>query len=282
MIFAKKRYVLFVGKTCIDSGLVVLKSEPVFYGNEAIPYTKETLPQALRQARSLSKSKKIRVVLSEELVYVTEVSFSAGTLITRTLVAEKAQASIPEDLRETDWDFQTLQYTEKQKNKDFVAVQVAVVEKVFSQSFHQALQEVPLLIESIVPESSVLASLEREAAEVSVIVAADRESIVFCAVESGFVLTTCVKRGGDIEKDLSEFLLFVGEKSEEKIKRIIFSHCGEAPSAFLEKFSGAGYECIERDYNPLIGAALQTNISGRDEDTLNIADAFLSVRKHVW
>lgn len=278
MIFAKKRYVLFVGKNFIDSGLVILKNEPVFDGNEAIPYTSETFPEVLRQIKSLSKGRKIRVVLSEELVYVTEISFPVDTRITRTLVEERAQASVPEDLRETDWDFQTLHYTEKQKSEG-TTVQVAVVERNFSQAFHAALHEVSLPIESIMPESYVLASLERDAEGISVIAEADRESVVFSAVEGGFVLATCVKKNGDIQKDLADFLAFVAEKREKKSDRIIFSHLGEIPPEFLGKFAEEGYECIERDYNPLIGATLQTKISGKDEDVLNIMDAFSPVQR---
>lgn len=281
MLFTKKRYVVFVDKQYINSGLVVLKSEPLFYGNEGLPYTTETLSVVLAQVRSLSKGKKIRVVLGEELVYVTELSFPAGTIITRELVQSEAEASIPENVRETEWDFQTLRYAAKEKDEEAVSVQVAVVEHTFSQSLRRALEVVPLSIECILPESCVLAHLERATKGLFVIAKAHRETLILTAVENGSVAATFVKRGSDAQKSLEDFIRFIALRKGKKVDRIIFSHFFDAADGLVEVFTTQGYVCEKKDYNLLIGAMFEENLSGEDEDVLNIG-VVMSTRKNFF
>lgn len=269
MFFKKHFFVSFISKHFIDSGYITVGKKILFEGAEAFEYTEETFSETFKKIGEVSKGK-VRIVLSEELVYVTELSFPSGTRITRDVVLEKAEQSIPEDLRKTAWDFQTLHYAEKSKEKGEILVQVAVIEKSFSDIFRAALTTNPLAIESIFPESYVFANFEKEEAGVAVIVAQNRESVLICAVEDGFAIVTRVEEGGITIDKVREFLQFLSLSKGKKAERIIFSRFTEEDFSLFLPLADEGYEILARDYNPLIGAALHKKVTGKDEDVLNI------------
>lgn len=275
-MFEKKRYVLFVGKRFIEPGMVTLGKTASFEGGEALSYTSETLADALRNIRERTTGK-VRVVLSEELVYVTEISFPASTSVTRESIREKAEEFIPDDLHDSQWDFETLHYTEKRKESETL-VQVAMIERSFAEALKAALAIVSLPLESVVPESYALASFVADREGVSVIVERDRESTTLIATEQGSVISTYVQDSVTTD-DLSLFLGFVKGKGKE-VKRIVFSHFAEEEVAPFRIFEEQGYEVLAENYNPLIGAAAQ-DISGRDEAVLNI-DMFRTNKKPWW
>lgn len=279
-MFSKKRFVIFISKQFIDPGFVTLGETPLFEGGEAFSYTKETLAESLKKIKEISKGK-IRIVLGEELVYVAELSFPNKTIITRELVQKKTEEIIPEDLKQTEWDFQALQYKEKSKDTREIVVQVAVIEKSFSDSFRQALITNPLPIESIYPESYVLANLESGATGVSVIIEQDRGLSVLCAVEDGFSIASRVQKEAVMIEDVKVFIDFLLSYKGKKIERIIFSHFSEEVMTPFLNLADEGYTVLAKDYNPLVGAALQEKISGKDEDILNI-DIFSLAEKKVW
>lgn len=277
-MFRKKHFVIFIGKHFIEPGVVTLGSTPSFEGYEPLAYTIETLPEDLRRVGGLTEGRNVRVVLSEELVYVTELSFLSGIRITRESVRQKAEESIPEDLRATEWDFQTLHYAEKREQKAETSVQVAVMERSFVEAFRKALESAPLPLESIVPESYVLASLTADQEGVSVIVEADRESTVLVATERGSVIATYVK-GAVTPDDVAAFLVFVKEKNKA-VKRIIFSHFSEEETGPFRAIMEEGHEILMENLNPLVGATSQ-EVSGKDEMVLNI-DMFRSDLTRPW
>lgn len=279
-MFSKKHPVLFISKHFIDPGYVTVGRQVSFDGFEALAYAEETLPDVLRQIQALFR-KSIRVVLSEELAYVTEISFPAGTSVTRDLVRRAVEEAAPEDLRATAWDFQTLRYAKKQESGTGILVQAAVMEGKFFHMFRQALELVPLPIESIVPESYALAQLAVGYEGVSLLVVRDRESTLLAAVENGVVIAARMQ-GGDIAiAHIEGFLSFVAARKGRKVARIIFSHFTDEETAPFQKLTADGYELIRDDYNPLIGAALIRRTKGRDEEVLSL-DVTLSERTASW
>lgn len=279
-LFQKKHAVLFISKHFVDPGRVAAGRKVSFDGFEAIAYTPDTLPEVLRQLQVVLQGN-TRVVLSEELVYVTGLSFSAGTHLTRDLVRRAVEASTPEDLRSTEWDFQTLHYAKKQETKTEILVQAAVIEGKFFRMFAQALEAVPLPIESIVPESYALAQLTANYDGASLLVARDRESTLLALVDKGFVIATRVERDTITLAHIEGFLSFVSAHKSRKTVRIIFSHFTEGEMVSFQELTTDGHELIQEDCNPLVGAAIQTPIRGKDEEILNL-NAFLLDRNVSW
>lgn len=278
-MFSKKHFILYISKHFIDPGLVTIGKNISFEGFEALAYDENTLADVLRQIRLLRKN--FRVVLSDELVYVTELAFPAGTSLTRDLVRRSLESAIPEDLRLTVWDFQTLKYIKKKETETEILVQAAVMEGKFFRTFSQALQSVPLDIESIVPESYALSRLAADYSGVSLLAARGRESVLLAAVENGFVIAASVEREELTLATIEKFISFVSERKSGKAARIIFSHFTEDEMLDFQKLQTGGYELIQADYNPLVGAALQTRVSGKDEEVLNL-NTFLFEKKTNW
>lgn len=268
------RYTLFIGKNFIDPGFVTLRKEPIFESGDPLAYTLETLPDVLSQLQAAS-SKRIRIVLAEELVYVVGLTFPVDFSLTRTLIQEKAAESIPEDLQSTEWDFQTIAYAKKSETDKETLVQVVVVKKTFAEAFKQALRVTPLPIECILPESYLLAQAAASLDGVSVIVTLGRETVLFSTVERGFVIATSIKTGEVKPDDLASFLDFVTIQKLKKVERVIFSRFSPEAVEPFQTLVEERCELVVADYNPSVIAAVQKKISGRDETVLNI-DIFRS------
>jgi hypothetical protein len=278
-MFSKKYPVIFISQGFIDPGIVTIGKEITFDGWEALAYTPDTLPDVLKQVKAFFR-KSVRIVLSEELVYVTGLSFPAGTLITRELVRQTLEENIPENLRATEWDFRTLHYVKKQKTSE-ILVQAAVIEEQFFRVLEQVFKAVPLPVASILPESCALSQVVANQTGVLLLVARGRESVLLCAAEDGFVIATRVKRGEISLSDVEEFLRFVAEHKLKKIQKIIFSHFAKEEMQLFQKLSADGYTLTSQDCNPLIGAALDNAIAGKDEEVLNL-NAFLYDKQKRW
>lgn len=276
-MFSQRHPVLFISKGFIEPGQVTVAQELRFEGGAAVPYTLSTLREALEQIPGIAH-RPVRLVLSEELVYVAALSFPQKTKLTREVVRVRAEETIPEDLRTTEWDFRTMRYMKHSETAESVSVQVAVIEHSFAQALEAVLQESTFSVASILPESYVLASFEKDAEGVTVIVEQDREGVLLIAALGGFVLLTSVKPGLLSDEAVVErFLSFVEEKGE-KVARVIGSHLEDA--ALLASLQGKGYTCLEQSYNPLLGV-FSEKISGRDENVLNL-NVFSERSAHSW
>lgn len=276
-MFSKKHPALFISSGFIEPGNVTVSRELLFEGGEVLPYDRETFRQTLSQAL-VSTDKEARLVLSEELVYVTTLLFPAGTKLTRELVRSRAEETIPEDLRATAWDFRTMRYRETIGEEGRILVQVAVVEGGFSDVLSKALAEQDFSVEAILPESSVLASLVATKEGVTVIVEQDRERILFIACESNLVLSTQTKQGALEYPSLKAFLLFVSSVLEKKIESIVLSHVSDAE--LKDRLEKDGYTYEEQSLNPLLGAFF-LKVSGKDELVLNL-NTFSRVSQKSW
>lgn len=276
-MFSKKIPTLFISRNFIEPGLVTLSRTPVFEGSEALSYTQETLHAVLAQIPFL-KGKRVRIVLSEELVYVAALSFPLGTKLTRETVRVRAEETIPEDLRTTDWDFRTMHFVLRDETTEHLSVQVAVIERGFTTQLEVALQSQVFTVESILPESYVLASFEAHEAGVTVIVEQDRENRLLLACEAGLVFATEIKKGECTPGEVLQFLSFVSARTTKKVERVFLSHIENQEC--LEAVKNLGLPCEERSYNPLFGAALEKT-SGKDAAVLNL-NIFPGQERRSW
>lgn len=280
-MFSKKIFTLFIGRDTLEPGFVTLKKEPVFVGAEAFAYVRETLPQVLGQVRALAGHAAVRVVLSEELVLVTGFSLPAGAPLVREAIRKQAEETIPENLQATEWDFQQLHYSTQSGMAGEVRIQVAVLESAFCEKFCQIFKQSGLVVESVLPESVVLAGMAASYEGVSLIAAQERMGVVLVAAESGFVLATYVKTGALGATDIATFLEYVSERKAVSVKRIIFSNFGDGAAPLRAGMSERGIEIVETSLNPLVGAALRQAVRGNDAAVLDI-EIFRSDKKRAW
>lgn len=281
-IFSKKRGVFFIGEHFFEPGVVTVGREPFFEPGESSSYTKETLSILLRSLRERFPNLPFRAVLGEELVYVTELSFPPEAVITREVVRIRAEQSVPEVLRDTDWDFQALRYVKTGKRKGGMFVQVVVVKKGFSVLFREALGKAAFVLEGALSESCILAHAEARSEETIVVISRNRETTFFCAIQDGSVIATQSIVGPPNVEALRSFLSFLVTHKKRTVKKIYYSRCTE--EEFLE-LSSAFPDRVEhtvKEYNPLVYMALEGSFSKKDEDVLNIDFSGLVSQKHWW
>ncbi len=277
-MFFRKHPVLFISQGYIESGYITASRPGGFEGGEAYAYTRETIGETFQSLAPFFRYP-VRIVLSEELVYVASFVMAPGTELTREQVLLKAEELIPENLDTTNWDFRTMHFSQSQNTGDRV-VQVAVIERSFAQCLEQALEETGFVVESILPESYALATLETNRAGCTVIVEQNRENTLLVAVENGVVLVTMVHPGILTEcSALEQFVSFVHERTSKQVNRVVLSHVVDG-NARAEEVQRLGYECTIMDYNPLLGLVSES-VSGKDSTVLNLAN-FLHGPTDSW
>lgn len=265
-MFSKKYPVLFVSRHFVESGTLTHSRESFFEAGESLSYQDQSLISVLEGMKIL-QGKTYSLVLSEELVYVTALSFPRNTPLTRALIQERAQELIPEHLNETQWDFRTMQYVTAESTADTLWVQVAVVEKSFAADLEEVISSRAFSLTLILPESYALASLMVKEEGMTVIVECDRENTLFVACNHGLVLATEVKQGEFSLEALRTFLHFIEERTSQKSEHIIFSHIQDETSS--EALKQEGYSVLTSDYNPLFSLLLERG-SGADDQVLNL------------
>lgn len=279
-MFSRKYPVVFVSKNHIEFGAIIFSPEPSFEAGENFPYTNKNFCEIFQKI-FLLQGKKVHMVLSEELVYTVALYFPINTELTREMVRIRVEEVVPESLKAAKWDFRTIQYIEHSKQEDSISLQVVVIEQSFAEMLERALEETSFSVESILPESYVLASFEKNSDGVTVIVEQNKGNVLFLAASRGLVLCTVVHPGEITDsKALENFLAFATATTGKRVDRIIGSHLTHGRD-ILASFEEKGYQCSERDYNPLLGVFIE-NSSGKDESVLNLNTLFVQSKKYWW
>ena len=280
-MFTKKQYTIRIDRHSVVTGIVTLSDAPVFTFGGVLEYTSETLGRVLKEIKSLGYTR-VRVVLSDELVYVVGLVFPSSTDVTRESVGKAVAEIIPEDLQSTDWDFRTLCFTKKDTNKGEIYVQGAVFEHSFIQIFQEAVRQSRISISSILPESYVLAQCESNREGVSLIVQQYQKECVLVGAEAGFVIATRVKAGEATEKDLRDFIDFMHTHKSKMVTNIVCSQCSPSMVQLISQLVPAGRGLLVNPYNPLVRIALEEKVSGDDAEVLNLNMFSKSKYQSFW
>lgn len=268
---------IFIGKGFIQVGVL---SGGVEYSSRVetpVSYTEETFIETLKQ--TLLQSGASRIILSEEFVYVTTLLFPPEVPVARERVRTTAEESIPEDLQETEWDFRAMQYVKHQEKEGVHIIQVAVIARDFSKKLEEGLVSGITRIESILPESYVVASVEKQDEDVKIVVKKDQEKVVIIALKQGAVLRTVIQENVvDVVAEFEKFLAFVERETLEKVKHGIIS--GWNNDELRLKIEEKGLLYSKKEYDVFRGVFLES-ISGQDKQVLNL-NVFLGQKKKPW
>ena len=269
-MFSGKRDALFIGRGYMYSAVIQLYRDKVFISKEMESYTEETFP-AVFEKISKTLRRRVRIVLADEFVYITRLTFPHGTEITRERVAQKAKEEIPEDLSSTKWDFQTLTFTKQGGVSDEVLVQVAVLERRFYEMLKSSLANKRLEIESVIPESYACAQFSVLGADPVILVQKNPGNILLIALCNGFVMLSDTIEGEIVTPSLiQQFIASVERTKDILVKKVIFSYFSEEDVLPQEELVASGYSVERGYYNPMVGTALQKKVRGRDDEVLNV------------
>jgi hypothetical protein len=252
MLFSRQITVLFVTRGKIRSDVFSSRGKAA-QEVKTYDWTEENLQSVLKEIASHVPNR-VRVVFGEEFSYVIALKTSQST---REGILEEAQAVIPDEL-ENNWDFQ------KGDDPDF-PLQVAAVNHNLFNIFSSSLLEAGFFIEAVEPQSISLARIFPRKG-LFLFFARD-EKVLLGAIKNGVVIATHVTNPERAVPILGAFLTGVRNKCNAQPEKIFVSKGINADS---DIFSKNNIQAESLNLNPLYGAAMKKDISGKDSFSLNI------------
>lgn len=266
-MFENKKLVLFIAKSKIIVSEVTIANNPTEKIIGKFDWTPPNLDDILLKIKRIIRNSNIRMLLSEDFVYVVHITLPAGINLNKDIVRQKAQGLIPEDLNETVWDFKEIIKPSPSLLNLKSSIQVVAVVKMLFEQLSKSLTKVGFHAETIEPLSYALARFTKQQEHPflfvyvtdEILLTLAQKEIVFATQRLNYINQTYI----------NQFLAFAKEKFSIEIKNIIF--CGNSKSIDVKQFSNANVKAEIQNINPAISLALKEDIKGKDEDVLNLS-----------
>lgn len=143
-----KKLILYLTKTKLKSGNVVLGDNPKANNIKEVSWTPEALPEILEKIKKQYNVNSARVIFGDLISYVVELEIPKDVENKRAFIGMKVAETIPEILENTDWDF-----IETGGEGNFRKVKVFAPHKDFLTHLLSAAEKSELKVEAIEPES---------------------------------------------------------------------------------------------------------------------------------
>jgi len=261
-MFDGEKKILFITKEKITAFKVVFGRAPKSISLFESEWTNETLINVLLQIKK-KVSDKFRVLLADDLVYITSFYISSNVPNERQVVLEKAKEHIPEDLKQISWDFKEIQVQQKDpRTTGLKTIQVVAPVSSFMRNFDEAIKKSGIIVDAVEPTSYALSRIVKEEKEPQLIINfQDKTSLVFC--HQGLVLAVKTSLIQPNSTQINNFINFNKDRFGIVPAKIILS--GKVEEVIIE-----GYKIERRNLDPFISVALKKDIKGPDEKVLNI------------
>lgn len=254
-MFANKKSVLFITKSKITVSDVTIDNKP----NEKVigqfDWTLDTLDNVLLKIKRIIRDN-IRIVLSEDFVYVVHIVLPPSSIVNKEIVRQKAQEFIPENLTETVWDFKEIAKT----------VQVVAVVTSLFEPLSKSLAKTDFRVEAIEPLSYTLARFTKKQEKPFLFVYVDTETLFTLAQKETVIATQRLSLLAPIS--INQFIAFAKEKFLVEPKNVVF--CGNTKNIDLKQYDNPNFKTDVQNISPAISLAYKEDIKGKDEDVLNL------------
>ena len=261
-MFNNEKNIIFISKKNITASKVVLGRSPKVITLFKSLWTNETLTEILIQIiKKIGNN--FRLLLSDDLVYITSVSIPFSVLNERQVVLEKVQEYIPEDLNKVLWDFTDITIDKKLEVSKSKTVQVVAYISSFIENLRTAVKKSGIIIEAAEPVSYSLSRLTNEEKEPQIIVNNQEEdsSLIFCY--QGLVFTVESFDNNPNLDQIKTFINYVKSRFDLPLKKIILY--GNSEEIIIDE-----YKIEKQNLNPYVSIAYKKDLKGKDERTLNL------------
>lgn len=206
--------------------------------------------------------KEYRVLIDESLSYIVELNFKEETQVNREAVKKSAEEQVPENLSETLWDFVEIGTTSKKETK----VQLFALTKFASDCLVYATNKSGLKIQAIEPIAFSVNRLlvEQKITSPFIVYYSDLSNLLFSSAE-GLILNSKIIGESGLEK---EILLM--KNSLKKIFSLEIETIFVSSQNSELKADELGLKIQQINLDPVVGIANKENISGKDEEVLNV------------
>lgn len=265
-MFANKKSILFITKSKITVSEVTIDSNPTEKIIGKFDWTPYNLDNVLLSLKKITGNT-IRILLSEDFVYVVHINLPPNTNITKNLVRQKAQEFIPEDLSKTVWDFKEILKGPQPVINSKITIQVVAVVKPLFEQISKSVINTDFQVEAIEPLSYALARFTRQQ---------EKPFLFAYIVDTEILLTLALKETVFLTQRLSvltlnfinQFLAFAKEKFLVEPKNLVF--CGNTKNIDLKQYDNLSLKAEIQNISPVISLAYKEDLKGKDEDVLNL------------
>ena len=264
-MFTDRKTILFITKSKITVSQVTIGNSPTEKIIGEFDWTLYNLDNVLSAIKKITGNI-IRILLSEDFVYVVHINLPYSTNVTKNIVRQKAQEFIPEDLNETVWDFKKIIKPAQPTMNSKITIQVVAVVKSIFEQLSKSIIKTGLQVEAIEPLSYALARFTRQQEKSFLFVYIDTE-ILLTIVQKEIVFTT-ERINALTPININQFIAFAKENFSIEPKNIVF--CGNTKDIDLKQYENPNFKVEIQNISPLISLAYKEDIKGKDEDVLNL------------
>lgn len=283
-MFNSKKSVIFITKSKVKITAVTLGGKPKENPIGEFEWSPENFLNNLETYKK-NIGNSARILLSEDFVYVVVLTFPESVILNRTIILEKAQELIPQNLNETIWDFKEV--LDIPSSKDHLRkIQVAATVKSLFENLSKLIYKSGLNIETVEPLSFALARLAKNQEKpILFIYIYDKAYLVL--VKNEIVFETQILDLPIDAKKLDKFISFTKEQSQIMPDRIIFG--GNTSGINLKEYESKNYKTEIQNLSPAISSSYKKTNKDNDEKELNLEllknfkldEKPVSVRKHT-
>lgn len=254
-MFTSTKIVAAVTKTKIKVCAVKLGETSVIDRQEIFEWNTQSLATILQTIKQ-HFGPSIRILFSDEFVYLTTVKITISANATRETIRIAAQELIPEDLNKTSWDYRI--YPEY--------IQVAVLQSGIYTQITDAVKKAEIHIEAIESYTNSLSRLTADESDPFILLFHD-ESYFLVIMNKGVALTTEVIHTALTPDQVERLVHFSEEHFGISIKKIIKT--GSIGEFFTGEFF-KNFTIETKQLNAAISTAMKTDIKVADSSSLNL------------
>lgn len=223
---------------------------------EEFDWTSATIAEVLQTIKKTFGTS-VRILFSDEFVYVTTLKTDNPQSIKRDAIQSLAQEFIPEDMNKTSWDYRI--YPPEH-------IQVAVLNTSIYDQITEAVQKSAIDIEAIESCSSSLGRLIAYEKEPLILVYQDDVPVII-TIQNGVALTSAVIHEGLTGTHIEQAIRFSQDQFQITIKKIIRTE--KIGSLFTSEFF-KDIVIESKSLEPAVGLAMKTDVKTPDADSLNL------------
>ncbi|MBI4067701.1 hypothetical protein HY407_04915, partial [Candidatus Gottesmanbacteria bacterium] len=257
MILPDKKSVIYIALDHIEGVQVRLGPKPTLKTIAQFPATLDNFQETLLSLKK-SLGSKVKVLLTEDFVYVVSVAVPIEAEDQKEELEKKAQEMIPEPLSQTVWTYKK-ELTLKDKNVHIIQV-VAAVKSRFER-LSEALSKNQFEVETLLPVSLAIARLLKKDKDPKLIIYVGKPNLLIL-LEYELVIATEQLPLLDNINHIKTFLEFAKSKYNLIPKKIIISG---SLSVDLSSLGEEGFEIQNQDLNPYLAIAL---IAKKDKNNI--------------
>ncbi len=254
-MFTSTKIIAAITKTKIKVCVVKLGESSVIEKQEVYDWNAESLATILQTIKK-NFGPSIRILFSDEFVYLTTVKIANPTAATREAIKSAAQELIPEDMNQTSWDYRVY--------PDYV--QIVVLNKSIYTQITDAVKKAEIHIEAMEPYTTSLARLTTTEPDPFILLFYD-ENYFVAVMNKGLALTTEVIYTALTADHVERLVHFSEEHFGLSIKKIIKT--GSIGEIFTSDYF-KDFKIETKQLNAAISIAMKTDIKVPDASSLNL------------